>query len=200
MTEEKIRITRNKIIIIAVTLAVLLAGSVLAFKRFYMSDTKDTQNVQNTKLNIKPLDPNLKKLQKITLKEGNGREIKKGDIAYVVYAGLLPDGTVFDTNAQTGQAVGFPIGEGSVIKGWDEGLLGVKEGSEVILDIPASMAYGKAGVEGRIPPNTPLRFDVLVVKVLSKEEAQKITQEQKVKKSDTASDNKPDNATGTKMQ
>ena len=187
MTEEKTRGRKNKGVIIGLALAVLLAGAAFAFYKYYMNNTNDEQKSAEEKLGIKALDPNLSELQKITIKEGEGREIQKGDIAYVIYAGLLPDGTVFDSNAQTGQAVGFPIGEGAVIKGWDEGLIGVKEGSEVILDIPASLAYGEKGVPGRIPANSPLRFDILVVKVLSPEEAKQMVAEQEAAKEDKSS-------------
>ncbi len=174
--------TGNKFLsakVIFLVILLLLTLSVTAFLYKNKNNTMNNNNNAQTELKIEPLDKNLKELKKTSIKQGTGRAIEKGDIAYVIYAGLLPDGTVFDTNAQTGQAIGFPIGEGAVIKGWDQGLIGVKEGEEIILDIPADLAYGKDGTpDGRIPPNTPLRFDILVVKVMNKEEAAKYAQEQ----------------------
>ena len=162
----------KKIIISIIAILLLSSAGYVAYK-YYM------QNSTGDKTKLEALDPNLKDLKIRTIKEGAGRELQKGDIAYVIYAGFLPDGKVFDSNAQSGKAIGFPIGEGAVIKGWDEGLVGVKEGSEIILDIPADKAYGEKGIPGRIPANSPLRFDVLLVKVLSKDEAQKMAEEQK---------------------
>lgn len=167
--------------IILILVVVILAGGA-GYYKFYKGNlmNKDNANAGETnapKINLPKLDENLKDLKVTTLKEGTGRAIEKGMVAYVIYAGFLPDGTVFDSNAQTGQPIGFPIGEGAVIKGWDQGLLGVKEGSEVILDIPADLAYGAEGVKDRIPANSPLRFDVFVVKVLTKEELKKLQEQ-----------------------
>ena len=182
---------KNKIAIIVILL-VLVLGGVGAYYKFSKNttvnkdnkagDTAQAQN-QKPKIDLPKLDKNLKELKIKTIKEGTGRKIEKGNIAYVFYAGVLPNNKVFDSNAGTGRPVGFPIGEGAVIKGWDEALLGLKEGTEVIIDIPADKAYGEKGVkkpqtdEYLIPPNTPLRFDVLVAKVLTKEEAKKLMEE-----------------------
>ncbi len=176
MKESKFISAKAVFAILILVVAIVATAYLYKNKKYTMQNNNDNNKGA---LNIAPLDKNLKELKKMTIKEGSGKAIEKGDIAYVIYAGLLPDGTVFDTNAQTGQAVGFPIGEGAVIKGWDQGLLGVKEGEEIILDIPADLAYGQEGTkDGRIPPNTPLRFDVLVVKVMTKDEAAKYAQEQ----------------------
>ncbi len=178
----------KKIIISVIAILLLTLVGYFAYN-YYMSN--QNQNTEN-KMELGALDPNLKELKVLKVKEGNGRTVQKGDIAYVIYAGFLPDGTVFDSNAQSGQAIGFPIGEGYVIKGWDEGLVGLKEGTEVILDIPADKAYGEKGVkkpgseEYAIPPNSPLRFDVILVKVLTKEEAEQMAKEQEKNEQDNA--------------
>ncbi len=161
--------------------AILVVLVVLAAAAYIFTSKKDIfmfmwQNNQAQQVDIPELTNDLKELRKIIIEEGQGREIRKGDYAYVVYAGFLPDGTLFDTNVNTKQAIGFQIGVGQVIEGWDKGLLGVKEGSEVILDIPAHMAYGEKGY-GPIPPNSALRFDIKVVKVLSPEEAAALQKE-----------------------
>ncbi len=170
----------KKALLAAVIFAAVFIAAVLYFYQNKETNkmTNNTQN-QGAEIELPKLDNNLTEIRKTILKEGNGREIKQGDVAYVIYAGFLPNGEVFDSNVNTGQAIGLPIGEGVVIKGWDEGLLGIKEGTEVILDVPANKAYGEQGVPGRIPANSALRFDVLVVKVLSKEEAQKAAEQQK---------------------
>ncbi len=174
-------------------LLIILLATVFAVIYWYINNNNnnmsDNQNISDN-IKLEPLDQNLKELKIRYIKQGNGRVVKKGDIVYVVYAGFLPSGQVFDSNVNTGQATGFPIGEGAVIKGWDEALPGVKEGSELIIDIPADKAYGEKGMPGRIPANSPLRFDVFVVKVMSKEEAQKAAQ----KMQEQNSNSKPETA------
>ncbi len=170
---------KNIIYTLALLVILLVAGYGVYYKYFNNSNNMNQKTTeQSNKPQIEDLDPKLKTLKKKVIKKGQGRAIEKGDVAYVIYAGFLADGKVFDSNATSGKAIGFPIGVGAVIKGWDQGLLGAKEGEEMILDIPADMAYGQKGVPGRIPANSPLRFDILVVKVLSKEEALKLSQKQ----------------------
>ncbi len=162
-------------------MAALVVLGAIGYLSYYKFNNKESMQTNNTEakanINLPELNQNLKTLKKQTVKTGTGRVIKKGDIVYVVYAGFLPNGKVFDSNVNTGKAVGFEIGVGKLIKGWDEGLVGLKEGTELILDVPADMAYGEKGVPNVIPPNTPLRFDILIVKVLDKKEAQKNVQE-----------------------
>jgi peptidylprolyl isomerase len=184
----------KKIILGAVIALIVLGGGAAVYYKFYKNNNESnvnqntqSQEAQTAKVDLPQLDKNLKELETKVLKEGTGKTIEKGNVAYVIYAGFLPDGTVFDTNTNTGQPVGFPIGEGAVIKGWDQALLGVKEGTELIIDIPADLAYGEKGIEGRIPPNSPLRFDVLVVKVFTKEELKKL-QEEAQKQTENKSD------------
>ena len=81
-----------------------------------------------------------------TLVQGNGPEVKKGDLLVAQYTGLtLRNGKTFDSSWQRGQPVAFPIGTGQVISGWDKGLVGAKAGSRVLLSIPPADAYGKKG-------------------------------------------------------
>lgn len=102
---------------------------------------------------------------KITdLKEGIGAPVKKGDTVEVYYTGTLTNGTKFDSNVGK-QAFPVIVGVGQVIKGWDIGLVGVKLGGKRKLEIPAPLAYGRAGSPPTIPPNAPLVFEVEVVKV-----------------------------------
>lgn len=94
---------------------------------------------------------------------GTGAEAKAGDQVTVQYIGMLTDGTVFDSSAGRGPFV-FMLGAGAVIPGWDQGLVGMKEGGKRTLVIPPAMAYGEADL-GVIPPNSTLIFEVEMVKV-----------------------------------
>jgi FKBP-type peptidyl-prolyl cis-trans isomerase len=88
-----------------------------------------------------------------------GEPVKKGDILEVHYVGTTQDGVKFDSSYDRGQTFVFTVGNGVVIKGWEEGLIGMKVGGQRILVIPSDMAYGNRQV-GAIPPNTPLVFAV----------------------------------------
>lgn len=103
---------------------------------------------------------------KIT-KRTEGIAPKKGDEVAVHYAGKLVDGTEFDSSFKRNQPIDIPIGVGQVIKGWDEGILLLKEGEAATLLIPSELGYGANGAGGVIPPNAWLIFDVELVKVNS---------------------------------
>jgi peptidylprolyl isomerase len=93
---------------------------------------------------------------------GTGAEAMPGEIATVFYKGTLMDGTVFDsTDNHGGAPFSFPLGKGMVIKGWDEGVAGMKVGEKRILIIPPELGYGPNGTPGGpIPPNATLIFQV----------------------------------------
>jgi FKBP-type peptidyl-prolyl cis-trans isomerase len=91
---------------------------------------------------------------------GSGAEAKAGQTAVVHYTGWLMDGKKFDSSKDRGQPFSFPLGGGRVIKGWDEGVAGMKVGGKRTLTIPANLGYGAAGAGGVIPPNATLRFEV----------------------------------------
>jgi FKBP-type peptidyl-prolyl cis-trans isomerases 1 len=96
---------------------------------------------------------------------GTGAEATTGSTVTVNYVGMLPDGTVFDASANHGQAFSFPLGAGQVIKGWDQGVVGMKVGGKRRLIIPPAMAYGNQAVGGVIPANATLIFDIELVDV-----------------------------------
>ncbi len=100
----------------------------------------------------------LNKLVIEDIKEGTGEPAKVGDIVTVHYVGTLQDGTEFDNSKKRGETFAFTIGEGRVIKGWEEGLVGMKVGGQRVLVIPPEKAYGSQSVGGVIPPNSTLIF------------------------------------------
>jgi FKBP-type peptidyl-prolyl cis-trans isomerase len=98
---------------------------------------------------------------KITeVKKGDGAEAKKGQNVEVHYTGTLRDGKKFDSSRDRNQPFRFKLGAGQVIKGWDEGIAGMKVGGKRILVIPSKLAYGPAGRPPVIPPDAELTFDV----------------------------------------
>ena len=106
---------------------------------------------------------------KITvLKEGSGVGAANGDMVTVNYTGTFTNGTAFDSNVDPAfhhvQPFPFQLGAGQVIKGWDEGVLGMKVGEERKLEIPSALAYGARG-QGPIAPNTDLVFTVTVTAI-----------------------------------
>tara|TARA_B100001750_G_scaffold4467_1_gene3532 strand:+ start:116 stop:520 length:405 start_codon:yes stop_codon:yes gene_type:complete len=94
------------------------------------------------------------------LKVGEGSEVVKYNIVTVNYTGWLTDGTKFDSSLNPGRSpFRFTVGGGQVIKGWDEGLIGMKAGGKRKLTIPPSMGYGNQDM-GVIPPNSTLIFEI----------------------------------------
>ena len=93
-------------------------------------------------------------LKYVELKEGTGEAAKAGDIVEVHYTGWLKDGKKFDSSLDRGQPFVFRLGAGMVIKGWDEGVAGIKVGGKRKLIIPPELGYGKRGA-GRVIPPTP---------------------------------------------
>ena len=95
---------------------------------------------------------------------GGGAEAKTGDTISVHYIGTLPNGQEFDNSNKRGEPFAFTLGERRVIKGWEDGVIGMKVGGKRILVIPSDLAYGDAGY-GPIPPKATLVFSIELLEV-----------------------------------
>jgi FKBP-type peptidyl-prolyl cis-trans isomerase len=96
---------------------------------------------------------------------GTGATAAPGSTVKVHYSGFLTTGEKFDSSRDRGEPFSFPLGAGQVIKGWDEGVAGMKVGGKRQLRIPPDLGYGASGAGGAIPPNATLIFDVELLKV-----------------------------------
>jgi FKBP-type peptidyl-prolyl cis-trans isomerase FkpA len=97
--------------------------------------------------------------------EGEGAMAEAGKNVSVHYTGWLADGTKFDSSKDRNQPFQFPLGGGRVIRGWDEGVQGMKTGGTRKLTIPPQLGYGAAGAGGVIPPNATLVFEVELLSI-----------------------------------
>jgi FKBP-type peptidyl-prolyl cis-trans isomerase len=132
------------------------------------ADQQNANQPTTSKLAGKPMQnytpvAKVDSLQKIDQNAGNGAEAKAGSTVTVAYTGAIAStGIVFESSADTGQPASFPLS--GVIKGWQEGIPGMKVGGTRRLLIPAAMAYGATG-NAKIPPNSDLVFDVTLLAV-----------------------------------
>jgi FKBP-type peptidyl-prolyl cis-trans isomerase len=118
-------------------------------------DKKEKKKVVTTKSGLKYEE----------LKEGTGAEAKKGDTVEVHYTGWLTDGKKFDSSLDRNEPFGFTLGAGKVIKGWDEGVAGMKVGGKRKLMVPPELGYGARGYPPVIPANAELIFEVELLKI-----------------------------------
>ena len=112
-----------------------------------------------------PEPPGPTKLESKDEVVGTGKEAKTGDKVRVHYTGTLMNGTKFDSSRDRNEPFEFTLGKGEVIKGWDQGVVGMKVGGKRKLVIPYDLAYGEAGHPPSIPAKAALKFDVELVEV-----------------------------------
>lgn len=132
------------------------------------TETLQTAPTTSTTMPTTPTDTApITQLQMKDVVVGTGAVAAAGDNVTVKYVGQLTNGTVFDASAnhkETANGFTFPLGGGQVIKGWDQGVAGMKEGGKRVLLIPASLAYGSQA-NGPIPADSALIFEVELLKV-----------------------------------
>jgi FKBP-type peptidyl-prolyl cis-trans isomerase len=132
-----------------------ICGLLVAVGTSMADEKKDEPKVITTDSGLKYSD----------LKVGTGDKAKKGDTVEVHYTGWLKNGKKFDSSLDRGKPFSFRLGAGMVIKGWDEGVAGMKVGGKRKLIIPSKLAYGEAGAGDVIPPNAELTFEVELLKI-----------------------------------
>jgi len=113
----------------------------------------------------KTVDSTESGLKYIVVSKGNGEHAIKGKTVKVHYTGFLDNGKIFDSSVERGEPIEFPLGEGKVIKGWEEGIALMSVGDKYRLIIPYDMAYGAEGRAPTIPPRARLSFDVELIEV-----------------------------------
>jgi FKBP-type peptidyl-prolyl cis-trans isomerase len=104
-------------------------------------------------------------LQIEDLKVGTGAEAKPGQSVSVHYTGTLTNGSKFDSSRDRNETFDFQLGAGMVIKGWDQGVAGMKVGGRRKLTVPPELGYGAGGYPPVIPPNSTLIFDIELIEV-----------------------------------
>ncbi len=109
-------------------------------------------------------------LQIEDLLEGDGKAVVKGALITAHYTGWLEDGTEFDSSHSRGKPFQCVIGTGRVIKGWDQGLMGMKVGGKRKLWVPAHLAYGERQIGALIKPHSNLRFEIELLEVLTRDD------------------------------
>lgn len=109
-------------------------------------------------------------LQVIDTQLGDGKAVVKGALITTQYRGFLEDGTSFDSSYERGKPFQCVIGTGRVIKGWDQGLMGMKVGGQRKLLVPAHLAYGERSVGAHIKPHSNLIFEIELLEVLTRDD------------------------------
>ena len=180
--EKKKEFGLGRGIIVVVSLAIFLVVAFMLGSRSSQGDKSEEQDQQEEVRTEEVSDQShdqvsreevvgLETVDELVIEElvvGEGEEAVAGTKVSVNYLGTLTDGTKFDSSYDRGTPFGFNLGAGEVIKGWDQGVAGMKVGGKRKLTIPSHLAYGEAGAGGTIPPNATLIFEVELLGVESK--------------------------------
>lgn len=159
---------KKKVLILLITVAAIVMVYVLTRTR--PSAAPEEKNISAEQKTVSTNNSNNEKksmgLEIKTTQEGTGEKVvKSGDNISVHYTGKLTDGTKFDSSVDRGTPFEFQIGQGMVIQGWEQGLLGMKVGEKRTLTIPSELGYGSRGAGNVIPPNATLIFDVELISI-----------------------------------
>ena len=157
--------TKILVVIAAVALIALVIGAVMVMKGSSGGSAAKTATPKPAASGaVKAAETG--KLQVTDETTGTGDESVAGKSVTVNYTGTLQDGTVFDSTAKEGgKPFTFTLGGGQVIKGWDQGVVGMKVGGKRKLVIPPDLGYGSQGAGSSIPPNATLTFEIELLKV-----------------------------------
>ena len=109
-------------------------------------------------------------LQSVDIQPGDGKAVVKGALITTQYRGYLEDGTLFDSSWERGKPFQCVIGTGRVIKGWDQGLMGMRVGGQRKLFVPAHLAYGERQIGAHITPHSNLIFEIELLEVLTRDD------------------------------
>ena len=146
-------------------LSMILAMTLVSCNKPYDKENKIVEETQNTTINEPVVGEEVTTesgLKYIVEVFGNGELPKTGDKVKVHYTGTLEDGTKFDSSHDRNKPISFPLGQGRVIKGWDEAIALMSKGEKRTLVIPPELAYGERG-RPTIPPNSTLIFEVELI-------------------------------------
>jgi FKBP-type peptidyl-prolyl cis-trans isomerase len=147
--------TKQRFVMLAVALTLITAVAVLSQQTAGPGPTRVEGRGTTTRSGLTYWD----------IVVGTGATAVSGRPVRVHYTGWLTDGKKFDSSVDRGQPFQFPLGGGQVIRGWDEGVAGMKVGGKRQLRIPPALGYGARGAGGVIPPNATLIFDVELLEV-----------------------------------
>jgi FKBP-type peptidyl-prolyl cis-trans isomerase len=153
-----------KIVILAIGITLFLLASLAIAQTAAKKSSAKSAAGGPTKVTGDPIKT-ASGLEYWDIKVGTGAVAETGKHVKVDYTGWLTDGKKFDSSVGSGKPFDFMLGASQVIKGWDEGVVGMKVGGKRQLRIPPNLAYGAAGYPGAIPPNATLIFDVQLVDV-----------------------------------
>lgn len=153
-------------VIIIILLAVIYTNYPSGVEKLNNQSQNTINNIQDN--NTNNMDQN--NVNGTTTTESTERVVKNGDTVSVHYTGTLEDGTKFDSSLDRGKPFQFTVGVGMVIKGWDQGLLGMKVGEKKKLVLPPDLAYGPEGITAPdgtviIPKNATLIFDIELISI-----------------------------------